>query len=157
MFPPGSWGETDARRRSVNLLVIESKTTLFPFPASVGAARRFVRDVLTTRQVGDEVVDTVELLTSEVVTNAIVHAGSGPQLVVQLTRERVRVEVHDRASSVPLRLMTDPFSPGGRGMAIVEELSREWGVEHLPDGKRVWFEVPVTVRRRLSWTPRIAR
>jgi anti-sigma regulatory factor (Ser/Thr protein kinase) len=132
-------------------LLIEKKTTLSPTASSVGAARRFVRDVLTTRQVGDKIVDTVELLTSEVVTNAIVHAGAGPALVVRLGRGRVRVEVHDTISSVPLRLVADPYSPSGRGMAIVEELAGDWGVDHIPEGKRVWFEVPVTAHRRVSW------
>src|SRR5204863_5939142 len=120
-------------------------------PTSVGAARRFVRDVLTTRQVGEKVVDVVELLTSEVVTNAIVHAGTGPELVVCVGHERVRIEVHDAVSAVPFRLMADPYSSSGRGMAIVDELASDWGVEHIPEGKRVWFEVPVTARQQVFW------
>ncbi|MGH9277854.1 MAG: ATP-binding protein [Acidimicrobiales bacterium] len=143
----------------VNVARIETKTTLSPSPSSVGAARRFVRDVLTSRQVGEQVVETVTLLTSEVVTNAIIHAGAGPELVVRLTRGRVRVEVHDTVSSVPSRIREDLFSLSGRGMAIVDELARDWGVEHVPEGKRVWFEVAVAVaapaRQSQSWAPRI--
>ena len=120
-------------------------------PTSVGAARRFVRDVLMSRQVPDGVVDTVELLTSEVVTNAIVHADSGPVLVVRILRGRVRVEVQDTSPSVPVRRFVGPMAPSGRGMAIVDELSRDWGVEHVPQGKRVWFELPFTTAPRPFW------
>src|SRR5919206_492398 len=69
---------------------IESKTTLSAHPPSVGAARRYVRDVLMSRRVAQPVVDTVELLTSEVVTNAILHAASAPELVVRLGEARGR-------------------------------------------------------------------
>lgn len=120
---------------------IETKTTLSAHPTSVGSARRFVRDVLSSRQVGDQVVETVTLLTSEVVTNALVHARSGPELVVRLHGDTVRVEVHDRSPAVPVRRTIELDAPSGRGMVIVDQLAREWGVEHVPTGKRVWFEV----------------
>ena len=121
---------------------IEIRTTLTPFPASVGAARRFVRDVLVSRMVGHGVVDTVELLTSEVVTNALVHARSAPSLLVEVRPDAVRVEVCDGSSGEPVLVHADADSASGRGIAIVEELAAGWGVERVPDdGKRVWFEV----------------
>jgi anti-sigma regulatory factor (Ser/Thr protein kinase) len=101
-----------------------------------------VRDVLMNRHVAAHVVDTVELLTSEVVTNAIVHAESAPELVVRVADARVRVEVHDGSSAVPVVLHPDPYAQAGRGMTIVDRLAQDWGVEHVPSGKRVWFEVP---------------
>jgi anti-sigma regulatory factor (Ser/Thr protein kinase) len=115
---------------------------LNPHPTSVGAARRFVRDVLMSRQIADGVVSTVELLTSEVVTNAIVHGGSGPQLVVQLGDGVVRVAVRDMSPELPVRRLGRIDDSSGRGVVIVEELATAWGVE--PDrggGKQVWFEV----------------
>ncbi|MEA2843202.1 MAG: hypothetical protein QOJ69_873 [Actinomycetota bacterium] len=123
-------------------MFIEIRTTLTPFPASVGTARRFVRDVLTTRMVGFVVVDTVELLTSEVVTNALVHARSAPELSVEVRQDAVRVEVGDRSTSEPVLQQPGPESASGRGMAIVEQLAAGWGVEQVGGhGKRVWFEV----------------
>lgn len=111
-------------------------------PTSVGAARRFVRDVLMSRQVPDHVVSTVELLTSEVVTNAIVHGRSGPQLVVEVTDHLIRVAVRDLSADVPVRRMTRIDDLSGRGVIIVDELASAWGVEHdLDGGKHVWFEV----------------
>lgn len=120
-----------------------------------------------SRQVSPRVIETVELLTSELVTNAIIHAtrspafhhpaGSllghpaGPVLVVRVNTTRVRVEVHDSSSSVPVRQHAEPFDLTGRGMAIVEELAKDWGVEHLPKGKRVWFEVPFKPSPQPAW------
>ena len=100
--------------------VIEVRTILTPHPTSVGAARRFVRDVLKARQVDDDVVETVELLTSEVVTNAIVHARSGPQLAVELHENRVRVAVRDLSTDVPVRRLSHLDDLSGRGVVIVE-------------------------------------
>ena len=115
---------------------------LNPHPTSVGAARRFVRDVLMSRRVADGVVSTVELLTSEVVTNAILHARSGTQLAVQVNDGSVRVAVRDSSPEMPVRRLARPDDVGGRGVVIVEELATAWGVERERNGaKRVWFEV----------------
>ena len=109
----------------------------------MGAARRFVRDILVTRRVHDDVVDTVELLTSELVTNAVIHARSSPQLSVTLGDAVVRIEVCDTDASPPTRRLLDTEAASGRGIAIVDELAVDWGVDLIPDdGKRVWFEVP---------------
>ena len=122
--------------------LIEVRTMLTPHPTSVGAARRFVRDVLMSRQVSDGVVDTVELLTSEVVTNAIVHARSGPQLAVEVDDDVVRVAVRDLSPELPVRRLGQVDDVSGRGVVIVEELASAWGVDRERDGaKRVWFEV----------------
>lgn len=127
------------------MYVIEVRTVLTPHPTSVGAARRFVRDVLMSRQVADPVVETVELLTSEVVTNAIVHGQSGPQLEVTVAGDVVRVAVHDLSPDLPVRRLGGLDEISGRGVVIVEELAASWGVERERDGtKRVWFEVAAT-------------
>ena len=115
---------------------------LTPHPTSVGAARRFVRDVLKTRLVDDGVVSTVELLTSEVVTNAIIHARSGPLLAVEVGDNVVRVAVRDSSPELPVRRLAHLDDLSGRGVVIVEELASAWGVELERSGaKRVWFEV----------------
>jgi len=112
------------------------------YPTSVGAARRFVRDVLMSRSVPEEVVDTVELLTSEIVTNAILHGRAEPKLVVEVGDGVVRVGVHDMSPELPVRRATRPDDVSGRGVLIVEELALAWGVEpERGGGKRVWFEV----------------
>lgn len=115
-------------------------------PTSVGAARRFVRDVLMSRRVPDDVVDTVELLTSELVANAVLHGRAGPKLVIELSDEVVRVAVHDMGPESPVRRFARPQDAFGRGVGIVEELASAWGVEpHPGGGKHVWFEVPALI------------
>ncbi len=95
-----------------------------------------------TRRVGDRVVETVELLTSELVTNAVIHARSSAELLVSVGDGVVRVEVSDDDATPPTRRALDPQSAAGRGIAIVAQLAADWGVEQVPDdGKRVWFEV----------------
>lgn len=122
--------------------LIEVRTMLTPHPTSVGAARRFVRDVLMSRQVADGVVETVELLTSEVVTNAIVHGRSGPQLAVDVGDHLVRVAVGDLSPQLPVRRRGRLDDVSGRGVVIIDELASAWGVERERNGaKRVWFEV----------------
>lgn len=82
------------------------------------------------------------LLTNELVTNAILHADSEIDVLVDVTGDRVRVEVHDAARRAPVRRRGDPTSTAGRGLALVEALASDWGVDTVPgDGKFVWFEV----------------
>jgi anti-sigma regulatory factor (Ser/Thr protein kinase) len=118
------------------------RTTLEPSLTSVGAARRFVRDVLTSRHVTVGVVDVVELLTSEVVTNALLHASSAEELIIHLGAHRVRVEVSDSSPEPPVKRRIDVAAASGRGLTIVDRMASKWGVDHnRQGGKRVWFEV----------------
>lgn len=83
-----------------------------------------------------------ELLTSELVTNAIVHAGCNVEVTVKVADERVCVEVHDDSDRGPARRRATRLATSGRGMELVEALSDDWGVRRIPnDGKVVWFVV----------------
>jgi CheY-like chemotaxis protein/anti-sigma regulatory factor (Ser/Thr protein kinase) len=108
--------------------------------AAPGVARRFVRTSLT--EIDASMLDAVELLTSELVTNAVIHAGSEPHLVLILQPDRIRVEVHDADPTLPAQRELDGARPGGRGLPLLEQLATSWGVEVVPGGKAVWFEVP---------------
>lgn len=83
----------------------------------------------------------MQLLLSELVTNAVLHAQSAPDVAISLSRERVHVEVRDQDADVvrPRRASDDEES--GRGLALVDALALAWGETHLPDGKVVWFDV----------------
>ena len=112
---------------------------------SVAQARTFVRMVLGP---DEHRVDDVELLTSELVTNAIRHAESAVILRVA-AGPRIRVEVHDSRppTGVVQERLDDPpavpsTDPGGRGLLLVNALARRFGVEAGADGgKVVWFEL----------------
>jgi anti-sigma regulatory factor (Ser/Thr protein kinase) len=101
-------------------------------------ARRFVEATLRRWHCND-IAEVACLLTSELVTNAVLHARSRVELVVARTDGGVRVEVHDSsprpASAFPVAV-TDTR---GRGLGLVDRLSDDWGVDPLDPGKSVWF------------------
>jgi DNA-binding NarL/FixJ family response regulator len=112
-------------------------------PLSASQARDAVTNALITT-VSDTSLDTLVLLTSELVTNVVTHARSRCHLGVELFDEVVRVSVSDE-SGVPLEVRTvGSDSESGRGLALVEMLSSNWGVVNRTAGKTVWFEVPRT-------------
>ena len=112
-----------------------------PSLLSVREARRFVRtSVSTYLPVPD--LETVELLTSEVVTNAVVHAGSSPVVEVAADGGTVRVSVEDHDPAWPMPRAVPEDATSGRGMGLVDTMADAWGVEQAaPRGKRIWFEV----------------
>ena len=84
-----------------------------------------------------------ELLTAELSANAIHHART--PFTVGITHDdegMLTVEVHDHDSTLPVMAPYDPAALGGRGLLLVDALSREWGVTSVPDdGKTVWFRL----------------
>jgi anti-sigma regulatory factor (Ser/Thr protein kinase) len=111
-------------------------------PVSIPHARHFVGEL--TRHLGDpELCSTLELLVSELVTNAILHSPAPRNLRVILEENRVRVEVEDRGERPPrLADGIDLLVSSGRGLQIVDRLSNSWGYDPLDaGGKVVWFEL----------------
>ena len=107
-------------------------------PRSVAEVRRFARAACAP---GSSSADAVELLVSELATNALVH-GAGDVRVRVLPRDGVvRVEVDDDSPVLPVRRSAGPTAEGGRGLALVTALSSSWGVLPRDMGKTVWFEV----------------
>lgn len=107
---------------------------------SVREARHVLRDALL-RSGAEELVEPATLVTSEIVTNALVHAGTEVELRVLSTADAVRVEVQDGGEHVPVRRKYAETAGTGRGLQLVEELSDRWGVAHGSAGKAVWFEI----------------
>ncbi|MFM9372255.1 SpoIIE family protein phosphatase [Streptomyces sp. Da 82-17] len=116
-------------------------------PAEAGRARRLVRAQL--RRWGLEpLVETAELLVSEVVTNAVRHA-HGERLALRLVRSDVlQCEVVDDEHTLPTLRSAGPQDESGRGLAVVNALAREWGTARTGEGKSVWFELSLPRRRR---------
>jgi anti-sigma regulatory factor (Ser/Thr protein kinase) len=113
-----------------------------PCTANIATARRFVQSAL--QEWGYDYPGVVPLLTSEVVTNAVVHAGTPAHVEVSVEADHVRVAVHDLSPDEPV--MEEPSSDavGGRGMLLIRHLAADWGVESIEgDGKTVWFTAPV--------------
>ena len=107
---------------------------------AVPMARRFTADAL--RDVQDDLVDDVELVVSELVTNALLHGAAPVVLRLSVARDRVRVEVEDSGRELPVRMRQDGEAMTGRGLSLVARLSSGWGVEPAGGrGKVVWAEV----------------
>lgn len=108
---------------------------------SVAEARRFARATLEEWG-ARELTDTVVLLVSELVTNAVVHAGTSARLELRLQTESLRVEVEDQHPGrvLPMGAEQPPDdSEHGRGLLITSILASTWGVEYTPSSKRVWL------------------
>jgi PAS domain S-box-containing protein len=120
---------------------VQRQVTLAPAAESARTARRLVADVLASAG-AEDFTDTATLLTSELVTNGIVHAHTDLQVTVEATRTWLRVEVIDGNPQLPGRRDYDEGATTGRGMEMVELLADDFGVEPLDDdGKRVWFRL----------------
>lgn len=112
-----------------------------PVTASVRAARRFVEAQLAAHGRPD-LADDAGLVLSELAANAVLHARTPFEVVVSgADRQRVRVDVLDGSSSLPVLAAALQTSMTGRGMVLVAALASRWGCEHLDEGKTVWFEV----------------
>ena len=120
--------------------VLESCTSLAlePLPRSVGMARRFVRE--HAPQLDGDVLDTLLLLTSELATNAVVHARTPMVVGLGCSAQHLVVGVHDQ--DLGRREQGGADRDGGRGLALVAELAGASGqVRHPEGGKTCWFRI----------------
>ena len=108
------------------------------------------RELLTDRlgeSTPEATMHDLHLLTTELVTNAVLHAHAGVDdtiaLSVRTRPGRVRVAVTDGGGeSTPAIQEPDPEVPGGMGLFLVDKISSRWGVEQASSGgSRVWFEL----------------
>ena len=110
---------------------------------SPGEARRFVARTLTPL-LGREDVETAVLVTSELVTNATLHAGTRCAVELRGAPGTLIIRVTDCDPRPPVKRLSfsDEMSTG-RGLRLLEVLCRRWGVEPGSGGKTVWCELPV--------------
>ena len=108
-------------------------------PDDVSATRRQVEAHLRSEGVVE--VDTVTLLTSELLTNAVRHGSSPMSITVDVAPEAVDVSVHDASPEAPVLRPMDPWRVGGNGVRVVDQLATSWGTIQRADGKSVWFRL----------------
>ncbi|QKM67704.1 SpoIIE family protein phosphatase [Streptomyces tsukubensis] len=113
---------------------------LEPEDAAPGRARRLARRALS-RWGLEDLSDAVELLVSEVVTNAVRYA-ERPVTLRLLRTDVLRCEVGDDSPQLPRQRKARETDEGGRGLFLVNRLARRWGATRLSSGKVVWFELP---------------
>lgn len=129
------------------MAVVARATTSLPATArSVSRGRHFVLDVLTGWSI-DAFSDTAALLTSELIANAVLHARTRVEVVVEYLDDRdVVIRVRDGSPHLPTMRRGSPDATNGRGLALLEQLASSWEVEGDGQGKTVSF----TLRRDLD-------
>ena len=127
------------RARSVEFEFVTS-LHLPPDHAAAARARRFVAATMRAWGCDDAIADA-ELLVSELVTNAVLHARSETRVTMERDGSTLRISVHDTSPTRPRLRRLGPESVTGRGLLLVDRIARRWGVDPETDGKSVWFEV----------------
>ncbi len=146
MAEPG----VETRTRS-SVITARAAASFDPVGRSVATARAFVRDTLQGWGYSD-VVDDAVVLTSELVTNAVIHAGTTADVLCLRTDEGVRVEVADRypEREIPIQgtglSLGSPDRENGRGLLLCAALASRWGVEYTSTFKQVWFQLDLPQR-----------
>lgn len=145
MAEPG----VETRTRSA-VITARATASFEPVGRSVAAARAFVRDTLQGWG-HPELVDDAVVLTSELVTNAVIHAGTSAEVLCLRSDDSVRVEVADRypEREIPVqsgRSLGNPDRENGRGLLLCAALAHRWGVDYSPTRKHVWFHLDLPQR-----------
>ncbi|MDT0392994.1 SpoIIE family protein phosphatase [Streptomyces sp. DSM 41921] len=147
---PAAQQHVENRSRS-SVITARAAASFEPVGRSVASARSFVRDTLQGWGFAD-IVDDAVVLTSELVTNAVVHAGTSADVLCLRSDEGVRIEVADHypEREIPLQgaavTMGNPDREGGRGLQLCAALAGRWGVEYTPTHKTVWFQLDLPAR-----------
>jgi anti-sigma regulatory factor (Ser/Thr protein kinase) len=130
-----------------SVLGLNAGFDLVPVPSAAGVARRLVSELLTAWGLAKRVVEDTRLVVSELVSNAIEHAGGrSMRLELSLLKAEgiVRVSVADESAAHPTLGSVNGRAARGRGMHLVAALSRRWGTETRRGGKRIWCEMAVS-------------
>ena len=158
--PAAEPGRVPAGGTTVPATAVVSRTLTLPGePHSPARARQVVRRACTRSGWTGEDVDTAVLLTSEVVTNAVVHGRSDVLLTVRCTPGTLRVEVRDDNHRAPEPLDPDDLALSGRGLHLVQVCAEDWGVEwptppaRRRQGRVVRAADHLTPAERLTATP----
>lgn len=114
---------------------------LLPAPGAAGSARRWAAGLLAA-SVDDDTVDAVELVLTELVQNAVLHANTPMTVRLHVGEDAVLVAVTDGSAVLPSSGLTDAEAMSGRGLLMVAAVSSAWGAEPRPGGKVVWARVP---------------
>jgi anti-sigma regulatory factor (Ser/Thr protein kinase) len=119
--------------------------TLAPTVDSVGAGRRLVVEALSDWDL-DGLIYTASLLTSEVITNSILHARTAIVLTVERSgTDTVTISVHDGSALLPRRRHHAGDATTGRGLELLDRLSQSWRMQKDGDGKTLTFTVSMAI------------
>ena len=101
-------------------------------------ARRFLQETSGAWELPPDLTEVAQLVVSELVSNAVEHAGTGSTISLELVDRRLKVSVRDGSTTQPVSRPLDLVSFRGRGLPLIDQVSEDWGVRYHPDGKTVW-------------------
>jgi anti-sigma regulatory factor (Ser/Thr protein kinase) len=137
--------EDDVAVLAVEHAVTPSRSAALEVPAEPtgpGRVRQWMSTLLAEWSVPEAVVSAAVLCTSELTTNALLHAGTPARVEIDLSAERLLVSVADTGTrGTVTRAHTDALSSRGRGLSLIEQLSDAWGMDPSVRGSTVWFEM----------------
>ena len=119
---------------------MEARASFAPELSSASEARHFAERTLADWGLV-QVLEATRLLVSELVVNAVIHAGTESELLLRADDARLHVEVLDHSIEAPVLRSYSPTAPNGRGLLILDDLADEWGVDTTAVTKTVWFEL----------------
>lgn len=120
--------------------------------ASVGQARRFVRQTLSDWGM-ESVEPEASQLVTELATNCVIHAGTPFQVRLSVDGQVLRLSVSDGSSRAPITKAHSREATTGRGLDLVAAFSDSWGITTRPDGKTVWCTLGVASENGLPTSP----
>jgi anti-sigma regulatory factor (Ser/Thr protein kinase) len=112
-------------------------------PVAAPVARRQLGRACRSWSV-QELLEPAELVATELVANAVRHAGGRVVLTVSLRQGDLQISVGDDSPALPHRRVSMPSDEHGRGLLMVDALSKDWGMTCVGDGKVVWAKVAAT-------------
>jgi anti-sigma regulatory factor (Ser/Thr protein kinase) len=117
-------------------------------PHAPTLARRIIDEMCHHWHLGDELRKRAQLVVTELVTNAVEHAGGSIELIVTVRRHVLRVEVSDDNDTLPLPLDSPPDALRGFGLRLVDAVASHWGINPTTRGKIIWADLVITPSRR---------
>lgn len=118
----------------------ELSPVFLPVAPAAAAARAFVAEAALALGLGPMAAD-LSIVVSELATNAIRHTASAFRVSLRVLEDVVRLEVHDAGMTYPALGAAGVEDLGGRGLAIISQLARDWGFGNHADGKMTWAEL----------------
>lgn len=119
-------------------------------PHSPQSARRIVGEVCARWHLGSELRERAQMVVTELVANAIQHAGSGVELTITVRRHVLRVEVGDDDQTFPYPPESPSDPLGGHGLRLVDQLASHWGSKPTTRGKIIWADLVIRKPRRVT-------
>ena len=109
--------------------------------SALSSARRAIEDLLAQVGLEEELTTSAQLVANELITNALIHAGSTAQVELSATPTGVKISVRDESALMPVVPQPSASGMTGRGLLLVLSLSANFGYEATPEGKVVWAEL----------------